>query len=121
MDAERLRRIERTRLQALVEGSTADELHAADFRIVTPSGQPWSREEYLGGIASGDINYHRFEPTSEIEVILDHDLAVLRYRSAITISVNGQQPGDLQAWHLDVYRRTPDGWQIQWSQATAIT
>lgn len=109
-------------MRSLVDGQPAEDLHADDFRIVTPSGHTWSKQEYVGGIASGDIDYRRFEPISEIEVMLDHDLAVLRYRSGIEISVNGREPATLEAWHQDVYRRTSDGtWQIHWSQATAIT
>jgi hypothetical protein len=109
-------------LRSLVDGRPAEDLHADDFQIVTPSGHAWSKQEYLGGIASGDIDYRRFEPISEIEVTLDQDLAVLRYRSGIEISVNGQAPATLEAWHQDVYRRTPHGtWQFHWSQATAIT
>ena len=105
-----------------MDGQPEVDLHADDFRIVTPSGHAWSKQEYVGGIASGDIDYRRFEPISEIEVMLDHDLAVLRYRSAIEISVNGREPVILEAWHQDVYRRTSYGtWQIHWSQATAVT
>jgi ketosteroid isomerase-like protein len=63
----------------------------------------------------------RTEELAEIEVVVDADLAVLRYRSAIEISENGQEPGKLEAWHLDAYRRNARGdWQIQWSQATAV-
>jgi ketosteroid isomerase-like protein len=119
-----LAEIERRRLRTLVEvmPDEADALHADDFRIVTPSGHVWSKAEYLGGIASGEIDYRRFEPISEIDVMADGDLAVLRYRSAIEISVQGQEPGKLEAWHLDCYRRDDNGtWRIRWSQATAIT
>jgi len=122
VDANELREVERLRLRSLVDGQPAEDLHADDSRIVTPSGHTWSKQEYVGGIASGDIDYRRFEPISEIEVMLDHDLAVLRYRSGIEISVNGREPATLEAWHQDVYRRTSHGtWQIHWSQATAIT
>jgi hypothetical protein len=119
-----LAEIERRRLRTLVEvkPDQADALHAADFRIVTPSGHVWSKAEYLGGIASGEIDYRRFEAISEIDVMADGDLAVLRYRSAIEISVKGQEPGELEAWHLDCYRRDDGGaWRIRWSQATSIT
>ncbi|NIK56011.1 nuclear transport factor 2 family protein [Kribbella shirazensis] len=117
-----LRALERARLSCLVERriAEADAIHAPDFVIVTPSGHPWTKAEYLGGIESGDILYRRFEPVTEIEVMLDEAVAVLRYRSAIEIGVNGREPGPLTAWHLDCYRRTPDGWQIRWSQATAV-
>jgi hypothetical protein len=120
---EELREIERARLVGLVEGSVAEVagVHADDFVIVTPSGHTWTKAEYLGGIESGEIDYRRFEPVSEIDVMLDDDVAVLRYKSAIEISVGGREPGELEAWHLDCYRRTPSGWQLRWSQATAIT
>jgi ketosteroid isomerase-like protein len=119
-----LAEIERRRLRTLVEvkPDEADALHADDLRLVTPSGHVWSKAEYLGGIASGEIDYRRFEAISEIGVMVDGDLAVLRYRSAIEISVKGQEPGELEAWHLDCYRRSDGGtWRIRWSQATSIT
>lgn len=63
-----IRDIERRRLRSLVEADvvTADALHAADFQLVNPSGGVWSKEHYLGGIASGSIDYRRFDasPTS---------------------------------------------------------
>ncbi|MEU4606614.1 nuclear transport factor 2 family protein [Kribbella sp. NPDC023972] len=123
LDADGLREIERARLTCLVERrvAEADAVHADDFVIVTPSGHTWSKAEYLGGIESGEIDYRRFEPVSVIDVMLDGDVAVLRYKSSISISVGGREPGELEAWHLDCYRRTPSGWQIGWSQATAIT
>jgi ketosteroid isomerase-like protein len=119
-----LAEIERRRLRTLVEvkPDEADALHADDFRIVTPSGHVWSKAEYLGGIASGEIDYRRFEAISDIDVMADGDLAVLRYRSAIEISVKWREPGELEAWHLDCYRRDDGGvWRIRWSQATSIT
>jgi hypothetical protein len=118
-----LRDLERRRLRSLVEVDlvTAEELHAPDFELVTPGGSIWSRERYLGGIASGDIDYRRFEVVSDIDVLADGDLAVLRYRSAIDISVTGGTPGPLAAQHLDVYVRDADGrWRVRWSQATEV-
>ena len=118
-----LRDLERRRLRSLVEVDmdTAEQLHTPDFELVNPSGSTWSRERYLGGIASGDIDYRRFEPVSDIDVIVDGDLAVLRYRSAIDISVGDGTPGPLTAQHLDVYVRDTGGrWRVRWSQATEV-
>ena len=114
---------ERFRLRTLVEArvAEADALHAPDFVLVNPSGNVWSREKYLGGIADGRIDYRRFDPVSDIEVMVDGRLAVLRYRSAIEISILGRGSGELECWHLDCYRRTTAGWQIRWSQATALS
>jgi hypothetical protein len=114
--------IERRRLQCLVEPriEEAEGLHTADFQLVHPGGGVWSRTEYLGGIAEGRIDYRRFKAVSAIEVMVDGDLAVLRYRSLIDIAVAGQPSGPLQCWHLDCYRRDPEAgvWQVRWSQAT---
>ena len=122
VSAGELVRLERRRLRCLVEARVGEvePLHAPDFRIVTPSGGVWNRDEYLGGIADGSIDYRRFEPVSEIEVMADGDLAVLRYRSAIDIAVAGQQPGPLDCWHLDCYERVDGAWRVRWSQATEI-
>lgn len=120
----RLRDIERQRLRSLVEVrvAEADALHAADFELVHPSGGVWTRERYLGGVASGDINYRRFDAVSKIEVMVDGNLAVLRYRSLIDIAVQGQEAGLLECWHLDCYRRDDVGrWRVRWSQATSIS
>jgi ketosteroid isomerase-like protein len=68
------------------------------------------------------MTYRRFEPVSEVDVMVDGGMAVLKYRSAIEISVRGEQPLALEAWHLDCYRRSDDGvWQVWWSQATAVS
>jgi hypothetical protein len=122
--AEELVAIERRRLGWLVEGNVeeAGAVHAADFVLVSPNGRAWTKEEYLGGIASGEMTYKRFEPVSEIDVMVDGEVAVLKYRSAIEIVVAGQEPLAIEAWHLDCYGRNGDGdWQVRWSQATAVS
>jgi ketosteroid isomerase-like protein len=122
-EVETLRALERARLSHLVECrvAEADAIHAPDFVIVTPSGHAWSKAEYLGGIEFGETDYRRFEPVTDIEVMQDGDVAVLRYRSAIEIAINGREPAELTAWHLDCYRRVDGVWQIRWSQATALS
>jgi hypothetical protein len=123
--AEELADLERRRLRCLVEVRVqeADELHTSDFQIVTPNGGVWNKQEYLGGIAAGQIDYRRFEPVSEIDVMVGEGIAVLKYRSEIDISVAGQEPGPLKCWHLDCYERGADDglWRVRWSQATEIS
>jgi len=67
--------IERERLRSLVDADmeVATALHADDFVLVHPSGGAWSKDEYLGCIGSGAIDYRRFEPRSEIAVMVDGD------------------------------------------------
>jgi len=123
--AEMLKGFELKRLRALVEADAAalDALHSSDFALVNPSGVVWSKEQYIGGILSGKINYRRFDAVSDIETMVGGNLAVLRYRSAIDIHVQGQEPGPLECWHTDCYRRVAANapWQVVWSQATAIS
>jgi hypothetical protein len=64
-------------------------LHTDDFELVHPSGGVWSTEEYLGGIASGEVDYRRLDAVSSIDVTVDGSLAVLRYRSVMDVAVRG--------------------------------
>ena len=116
-----LRAIERRRLQALVEGDqeTARELHSDDYQLVTPSGNTYSKDEYLGDIAAGTMEYRVFEPASAIAVQILGDGAAVRYKVRIDIRFAGG--GDSGTfWHTDLYRRTDGRWQAVWSQATRI-
>ncbi len=119
-----LRDLERKRLRALVAADevTLEALHAPEFVLIHPGGGAWPRGRYLNDVLTGAVNYRRFEAVSEIQVIADGGLAVLRYRSAIDIHVRGREAGPLECWHTDCYRTTGDGaqWQVVWSQATEI-
>ena len=118
-----LRDIEAARLRALVERDmdVARRLHADDYELITPRGARMSKAQYLGAIESGDLSYEVFKAVSEVDVLHgDHDWAALRYQSDIRV---GSPDGNFSSicWHTDCYRRTEeDGWQVVWSQATAI-
>jgi len=119
--ADELRGIEFRRLAAIVSGDqvTLETLHAPDFLLCTPSGTVWTRRHYVDGLVDGSIRFTRFQPVTPLEVALDSRLAVIRYRSAIEISVDHAEAGALECWHLDVYERSDQGqWRCRWSQAT---
>ena len=118
-----LRATERERLRALVAADleVANRLHADDFQLVNPRGGVLSKEQYLGGIASGYLNYRLWEPDCEIDVRLYGQGAVIRYRSRLHMSVDGAEGMIGQYWHTDAYERRDGRWQVVWSQATAIT
>ena len=46
----------------------ADGLHVADYKPITPRGRALSKDEYLGSVAPGELNYRVFEPASEVAV-----------------------------------------------------
>lgn len=120
-EADQLRATERARLRSLVAADieTARRLHADDFQLVSPSGAALTKEQYLGQIASGELDYVTWEPET-IEVRRYGDGAVLRYRAQAQAVFGGQRIPLRRFWHTDVYERRNDFWQVVWSQATLI-
>ena len=118
-DADLLRSIERERLRALVTGDVdrAEQLHSEDFQLINPLGGALSKEQYLGGISAGQIQYLYWEPES-IAVRLYGDVAVIRYRSELEIVVQGRHIPRQRYWHTDLYERHGLQWQVVWSHAT---
>jgi ketosteroid isomerase-like protein len=119
--ADRLRDVEQTRLHALVEAdtTTAGDLTAPDFELVTPDGTTLTREDYLDAIGSGAVDYRVFEPVSAIQVRLSGDSAALRYRVSLDLTVGDSHLAH-QGWVTELYEHRDGGWQIVWEQATAI-
>ena len=119
--ADTLRATERERLRALVAADVARarQLHADDFQLINPLGGALSKEQYLGGIGSGQVDYLFWEPDS-IAVRLYGDAAVIRYSSQLEIVVQGRHIPRQRYWHTDVYERREGRWQVVWSQATGI-
>ena len=118
-DADLLRSIERERLHALVTGDVdrAEQLHSEDFQLINPLGGALSKEQYLGGISAGQIQYLYWAPES-IAVRLYGDVAVIRYRSELEIVVQGRHIPRQRYWHTDLYERHGLQWQVVWSHAT---
>ena len=91
-------------------------LHADDYRLVTPNGSEMTKDDYLGAIGSGQLRYRVFEAVSDIAVLGDEPVAVLRYQARISFD---DRPG-LLCWHTDCYQQRDGRWQVVWSQATRI-
>jgi hypothetical protein len=119
--ADELRDVERRRLQSLVDGDlgVAEALHADAYQLITPGGAPQSKEEYLGGVASGRLDYRVFEACSHVAVRMVEGAGILRYQARIEIRVAGELDQGL-FWHTDYYERCHGQWQAVWSQATRI-
>jgi hypothetical protein len=119
--SEQLRAIEHERLRSLVNADidTANRLHADDFELVNPAGATLTKEQYIGQIASGELDYLVWEP-EVISVRLYGAAAVIRYRARAQAMVGGQTTPLRFFWHTDVYEKRNDRWQVVWSQATQI-
>jgi hypothetical protein len=119
-EADLVRATERERLRALVQADleVARRLHADDFQLINPRGESLSKEQYLGGVASGELDYVVWEPETSIDVRVHGDSAVIRYRSKLEIVVRGQWIPLQRYWHTDSYEKRDGRWQVVWSQAT---
>jgi hypothetical protein len=121
-EADDVRATERKRIRALVDGDIggARRLLAEDFQLVAPIGVVFSREEYLGAIASEHIRYLTWEPVSSIVVRMYDSVALIRYQAQIEIVVQGQKYPSARYWFTDAYEKRDDQWQVVWSQGTGI-
>ena len=119
--ADLIRETEHQRLRALVaaEIELANSLHSDDYQLITPNGQTISKQDYIGGIASGDLVYQVFEPASDIAVRLYGNAAAVRYQARIEIRFSDQRDSGV-FWHTDIYEKKDGRWQAVWSQATRI-
>ena len=119
-EAEGLRVTERERLRALVAAdlARATQLHADDFQLINPLGGVLSKQQYLGGIGSGQLKYLFWEPGS-IAVRVYGDIAAIRYASELEVVVQGRHIPRQRYWHTDLYERRDGQWQVVWSHATA--
>ena len=120
-EADILRETERERLRALVAADVtrARQLHADDFQLINPLGGVLSKDEYLGAIGSGVVNYLFWEADA-IAVRVYGDVAIVRYQSQLEIVVQGNHIPRQRYWHTDVYERREGQWQVVWSHATGI-
>jgi hypothetical protein len=120
--AERVRQIEKQRLQALVDAdvAVAGPLIADDYEGINPLGEILTRDVFLGAVGSGAIDFLSDEVTSPIRVRRHGNSAVLRYRHTIDIQVAGVGHLTHPAWSTALYERRNGRWQIVWEQTGAI-
>jgi hypothetical protein len=102
-----------------ISSERARPLHTEDFQLINPLGGSLSREEYLGGLAAGQMQYLFWEPEA-ITVRLYGPVAVIRYQSQLEIVVQGRHIPRQRYWHTDLYERHAGEWQVAWSHATAV-
>lgn len=113
--------LERRRLKALVDADieAAEDIHADNFQLVTPSGSARTKSEYLGLIERARSSISFGEPL-DIDVRIHGDAGCLRYRSKLNIVVDGFEVGQGDYWHTDYYEKRRDRWQVVFLHATAI-
>src|SRR5688572_4811329 len=113
--------IEHERLRSLIDADmpAAHRYHADDFELINPDGGTMSREQYLGRVADGSLNYLEWEP-EEMRVRLYDNSAVIRYKAHLRVSVNGSPGREVHFWHTDLYEKRDGQWQVVWAHATML-
>jgi hypothetical protein len=119
--AEQIREVERARLRALIKGdiTAASDLHAPSFQLITPIGAMLSKDDYLGAVATGHIDYVDWQP-GFIDVRVRGNTAVIRYKATLEVAFAGRSIPRAAYWHTDTYENRDGQWQAVWSQATEI-
>ena len=100
--------------------AVASPLIASDFELINPLGNVLTRNDVLGGVSSGALDFISDTVTSQIRVRLHGNTAVLRYRHTIDIAVVPIGHLTHPAWTTALYERRKGDWQIVWEQTSAI-
>lgn len=119
--AEHIRKVERSRIQALVgvDMELLWLLHAPAYQLITPTGRTFTRERYLGDIEAGRLRYLRWD-AGPMDVRAGDQMALVRYRATLELDAGNGRGTPFECWHTDSYERTGELWQVVWSQATII-
>lgn len=120
-EQEMVRQAEQLRVSLLVAGHVdrARAIHAENFQLINPAGRAFSRDQYLGSLSSGYLDYLYWQP-GPIDVRLSGNAATLRYRSELQVSLGGVPQTRRGHWHTDYYEKREGRWQVVWSQATEV-
>ena len=112
----RFEALERQRTQALVDRDIPRilALHAADYQLITPSGQVFSRDRYVDMVRQAPF-YTRWE-MADFRCRAVSDMAAVRYLATL-----GFPSGRVvRCWHTDLYENRDGAWLAVWSQATEL-
>jgi GH24 family phage-related lysozyme (muramidase) len=122
-DIEILKNLELTRLKSLVDANieVAKPLHADDFQLITPDGSEYDKQQYLGEIESGMLDYKIWDADT-IRVRMYHNVAVLRYKDKdFKVFIDGELAKSEILKHTNLYEKRNGQWQIVWSHASGGT
>ena len=119
-DVDTLKSLETQRLASLVDANieVASKLHADDFQLITPDGHTYSKEQYLGEISSGTLDYVSWQPSDFLVRVYD-DVAAIRYEdSDFVVAFDGEPVWTGNLKHTNLYEKHNGDWFIVWSHAS---
>ena len=122
-DIEILKNLELTRLKSLVDANIeiAKRLHADDFQLITPDGSEYDKQDYLGQIESGVLDYKIWDADT-IRVRMYDNVAVIRYNDKdFQVYIDGELAKSGILKHTNLYEKRNGQWKIVWSHASGGT
>jgi len=116
-----IRQLENRRIRAMIEADTAalDTILADDLTYTHTSGWVDTKEQLIGWLESGELNYESITADSVL-VRVYAAAAVVTGQAAVKIKVNGQEK-NLQIRFIDVYVKRNGHWQMVAWQSTRLT
>ena len=120
--AESIRETERTKLRALVDADVAvlERIYADDFQLIPPLGFALSKEDFLGAVAAGAVDFLSYDVISPIQVRLYGQAAAIRFQARADVVAAGLGHFIHDAWHTLLYEKRNGHWQAVWEQTTGI-
>lgn len=120
--AESIRETERTKLRALVDADVAvlERIYADDYQLIPPLGFALSKEDFLGAVAAGAVDFLSYDVISPIEVRLYGQAAAIRFQARADVVAAGLGHFSHDAWHTLLYEKRNGHWQAVWEQTTGI-
>jgi hypothetical protein len=120
-DVDLLRTLETRRTADLVAGDidAGAAVLADDFTLVDPTGELETRADYLASLQSGELDYLAWTAESPLDVRVVGDAAIMRYRSAIDVTIAGSRiPG--RFWQTEYFERRGGQWMLVWGHTSPI-
>ena len=120
--AESIRETERTKLRALVDADVAvlERIYADDYQLIPPLGFALSKEDFLGAVAAGAVDFLSYDVISPIQVRLYGQAAAIRFQARADVVAAGLGHFSHDAWHTLLYEKRNGHWQAVWEQTTGI-
>ena len=115
-----IRELETRRFQAMIEADTAalDTILAEDLTYTHTSGWVDTKEQFIGWLESGELNYQSIS-TDSVTVRVYAAATVVTGQAAVKIKVNGQAK-NLHIRFIDVYVKRNAHWQMVAWQSTRL-
>ena len=118
-DKEQITKLYHDMYAAMVAKDEAElkRVHDESFVLIHMTGMHQSKQEYIGAIMDGTLNYYS-EQTDSLTIDIKDDTAVMTGRSRVAAAVFG---GGRHTWRLALkfdVKKTDDGWKLTKAQAS---